>query len=155
MIKKIIQIFICMCCIYASIVPSYAVENKFLNKQEELLTIGFESSQMVGRKTFYGNGGSSKLNWLSSGKCLSWSLHPKNNEPLNFNGTINVSLVSTGKIKLSFHLSKFGSDISDVIYVKGLKKGILYKANFEGVAVGVLSGNKYVIIKDAHITFTY
>lgn len=72
---------------------------------------------MLGRKTFYGNGGSSKLNWLSSGKCLSWSLHPKNNEPLNFNGTISISLVSSGKIKQSFHLSKFGSDIIDDAHI--------------------------------------
>lgn len=78
-------------------VPVSALENKISTKPKELSILGFESNQMLGRKTFYGNGGSSKLNWLSSGKYLSWSLHPKNNEPLNFNGTISISLVSSGK----------------------------------------------------------
>lgn len=37
----------------------------------------------------------------------------------------------------------------------GLKRGTLYRADFEGVAIGLLTGTKYVIIDDAHITFTY
>ena len=119
------------------------------------MILGFESDSLKRRATFYGNGGTSKLNWSSGSRSLTWSLKPNNGEALNFNGTITVSLSSSGAIKHTYHLMKFGTDISGTVYVDGLKSGTKYRADLDGVAVGGFTGNKYTIIDSAFITFTY
>lgn len=140
-------------CFCSFIRPVFAADEVKETPQEFIL--GFESDNLQDRETFYGNGGSSKLNYANSGRTLTWSLHPDNGEALNFNGTITISLASNGTIKQTHHITGFGVNVSGTVSVGNLKSGTRYRADLTGVAIGVFSGNKYTIIDNAHITFTY
>lgn len=82
--KKLFVSFLVMSLtVFYSFVPSFAYEGNVSNEKE--LIIGFQSDDSRTKATFYGPGGSSKLNYASGSKSLTWSIHPSNGEALNFN----------------------------------------------------------------------
>lgn len=153
--KKLIIFIMTLSMIFTVSTSScYAKNNSNEDAAEEYI-ISFESNeipQITPFATFYGNGGSSKLNYGSSGKTLTWNV--KTGETIFFSGSISITLNSTGAQKKSYVLSESGSNIGGTIILSGLKSGTKYKAQLYGTGVG-LTGKKYTVVPNAYITFTY
>lgn len=107
--------------------------------------------------TIVENGGSCKLDYISSGKYLAWTVTPATSFAYTFIGEIRVYTSSTGAYKGMGLCTAAGvGSKSGIVDVKGMKlrSGVKYKAVFSGTATDT-EGNLFTVSSAAVIPFTY
>lgn len=147
-----IVLFLNLCFVDVSALDTTNLMDNEQSQKE--LEISFDTSNGITPKaTFYGDGGTSKLNYGESGRTLTWQVITP--EVIVLTGNITIYLYSTGVEKATYVFSGTGSNLSGTVSIgSGLKSGTKYKAQLYGVGVA-LSGNKYRVVDNAYITFTY
>lgn len=108
--------------------------------------------------TWYGNLGSSRLDYMNSNKSFSWGINLKKKTPIVFAGTIKIYTQSTGSHRGTIYISGGGigstGGVAKIPSNIKLRKGVAYRAEYSGKATG--SGVVLAWIpKKSSISFVY
>lgn len=162
MFVKSIQIIILLLCLSLNITIVSASEEKE-SDQFEMIAIDSQyntSGIIMPLKTFYGNAGSSTLDYVAGARSIEWKVKPKTTKKYMFVGNLRIVTAKTNVAKGSGSVSASGKGTQtglksiSSMYAK-LKKGSQYKVYFSGIASTYDNKETYMVAQDAHITFTY
>ena len=129
--------------------------------EEEIPTVSSSGSLLVEnileRATFWGNGGSVTLDYMSSGGYVAWKINPNTPYSYVFSGSLEIRLASNNSLKKSIPIAASGTGSKSgtvEVYYLGLKKGTRYKAILKG-ALTATAGTTMLIDDSVQIEFTY
>lgn len=137
-------------------------DNVFASSNElEMLSTSSSGSLLIKngleRATFWAEGGSVTLDYMSGGQYVAWKINPYTPHNYVFTGSLEIRLASNNSLKKSVSVlaSGTGSKSGTVgVHYLGLKKGTRYKAVLNGVLKDT-AGTMMYVDNNVQITFTY